>query len=94
MKEKEENMLTKGQKLYYARIIPTVNIYEVCDLSIRTIADTYFTGIDKHDKHVYLFSYKDIGQIVFKNRKEALDKVLAMEENKIAKPMEKYYEEY
>lgn len=89
-----ENKLSKGQKLYYARIIPSANIYDVCDLTIRTVTDSYFTGIDKRDKHVYLFSYKDINNIVFINRGEALNKVLLMEENKIIRPTERYYEEY
>lgn len=89
-----ENKITKGQKLYYARIIPSANIYDVCDLTVRTVEENYFTGIDKHDKHVYLFPYNHIDDIVFIERKDALDKVLAMEENKIIKTTEKYYEEY
>ena len=91
-----ENKITKGQKLYYARIIPSANIYDVCELVVRTVEEDYFAGIDKHDKHVYLFSYSHIDNIIFINRKEALDKVLAMEENKIINNVanETYYEKY
>ena len=37
--------------VYYARIIPTSSVYEVCELIIRTVEDTWFVGIDKRDKH-------------------------------------------
>ena len=93
-----ENMqLNKGMKIYYSKILPSANTYEVCDLSIRTVKDTYFVGTDKHDKHAYLFSYDDIEKTVFFNRQDALDKVLLAEENKPKKNQveEKYYyEEY
>lgn len=80
----ELHHLEKKQKLYYARIMPTIGIYEVCDLTAQVVKDTYFVGTDKHDKHAYLFSYKDIGVTVFFDRKEALDKVLFAERtNKI-----------
>ena len=79
----EENTnLTKGQKLYYSKIHPSANTFDVCDLTVRTVSRTYFTAVDKHDKHAYLFSYSDIGQTVFINRNEALEKTLLAEENK------------
>ena len=55
-------MLKKKDKLYYARIMPTVGVYDVCDLIVRTVEDTWFIGVDKHDKHAYLFSYSAIGE--------------------------------
>lgn len=82
--------------LYYARIIPTVGIFDVCQLTIRTVKqDDYFVGCDKSDKHAYLFNYSDLGEVVFHDRKQALGKVLAAETNnkkKISK--ETFYEEY
>lgn len=89
--------MTKPKKkdiLYYARIIPQTGIYEVCELSVRTIEDTYFVGTDKHDKHAYLFSYSAIGKTVFTNRKEALDLVKEAENNRVSIPQETDYEEY
>lgn len=80
--------------VYYARIIPTSSIYEVCELSIRTVEDTWFVGIDKRDKHAYMFNNTDINKSVFKNRKEALKKVLDAEANKKETSNETYYEEY
>ena len=46
--------------LYYARIIPTVGIVDVCQLTIRTVKEEYFVGCDKVDKHAYLFNYSDL----------------------------------
>lgn len=68
--------------LYYARIIPTVGIFDVYQLTIRTVKEDYFVGCDKVDEHAYLFSYSDLEEIVFHDRKQALDKVLVAENNK------------
>ena len=73
-----------GDIVYYARIMPTLGIYDVCELKIRTIADTYFVGTDKRDKRAYLFSYNAVGKCIFSNRKEAVDKAI-MEEEKAPK---------
>ena len=66
--------MKKQDILYYARIVPRTGIYEVCELLIRTVEESYFVGIDKRDKHAYLFLYSDINNTVFENRKEALKK--------------------
>ena len=86
--------LKRKDIIYYARIIPTSSIYEVCELIIRTVEDNWFAGIDKRDKRAYIFSDSDINKIVFKNRKEALKKVLDAESNKKDVNNETYYEEY
>ena len=85
--------MMKQDILYYARIVPKTGIYEVCELLIRTVEETYFVGIDKRDKHAYLFLYSDINKAVFENRKEALKKVKDAEKNKIKTNYEIYYEE-
>ena len=56
-------MLKKKDKLYYARILPNSFTFDVCELIIRTVTDEWFVGIDKHDKHAYLFSNNEIGEI-------------------------------
>ena len=43
-------VLNKGDILYFSRIIPKTGIYDVCELYIRTVEETYFVGIDKKDK--------------------------------------------
>ncbi len=65
--------LTKNQTLYFTRILPpSFNLYE---LKIRTVADTYFVGTDKRTKHAFLFSYSDLGKSVFIERSDALELV-------------------
>jgi len=80
-------------KLYYARIIPTVGIYEVCEIMLRTVRDDWFVGIEKRDKHAFLFSYNDINNVLFENRRDALEKVKEAEKNKKPINEETYYEE-
>ena len=86
--------LKRKDIVYYARIIPNTGIYEVCELFVRTVTDDYFVGIDKRDKHAYLFGYNAIGNTVFVNRKDALNKVKIAESNKKDISSETYYEEY
>lgn len=86
--------LNKNDKLFYSRIIPNTGIYEVCELTVRSITDSWFTGVDKRDKHVYLFDYSSLGETVFEDRKTALKLVQLAEKNKKDEPEETYYEEY
>lgn len=86
--------LKKKDRLYYARIIPRTRIYEVCEVIVRTVRDTWFVTVDKRDKRAYLFNNSDFDVIVFKDRDIALSKVLNAEKSA---PKEKYeidYEEY
>ena len=83
-----------GDIVYYARIMPTLGIYDVCELKIRTVADTYFVGTDKRDKRAYLFSYNAVGKCIFSNRKDAIEKVITAEESSPKVSKETYYEEY
>ena len=92
--ELEHPLITIGDTLYFARIIPTVGIYNVLDLKVRTVENDYFACIDKRDKNAFLFSYKDIDKTVFQYRKDALLKVKEAEENKPKLQSETYYEEY
>ena len=64
--------LHKGSVVYYARLIPKNHIYEVCELKIRTVEDTWFVGVDKRDKHAYLLNITDVNQTVFVKRQDAL----------------------
>ena len=83
-----------GDIVYYARIMTTLGIYDVCELKIRTVTDTYFVGTDKRDKRAYLFSYNAVGKCIFSNRKDAVEKVITAEENSPKVSKETYYEEY
>ena len=85
--------LSIGQIVYYARIMPTVGLYEVEELKIRTVTDEYFVGTEKNTKHAYLFGHSTIGKYVFKDRKLALNLVKESEKNKKEVSEETYYEE-
>ena len=50
--------LKKKDIVYYARIIPNVGIYDLCELTIRTVEEDYFVGVDKQDKHAYLLNHQ------------------------------------
>lgn len=86
--------MKKGNMIYFARILPRVGIYEVYDLKIRMVAETWFSATDKRTKQTFLFSNKDVGNKVFQNREEALEKVKIAEKNKKEIVEETYYEEF
>ena len=88
-------VLNKGDILYFSRIIHKTGIYDVCELYIRTVEETYFVGIDKKDKQAHIFGYDRINEDIFDNRKDALNKVQRAEKNKkYGEPQEVYYEQY
>lgn len=80
--------------VYYARILPSVDIYDVCELKVNTVKDTWFVGIDKHDKRSYLFNKSEINKSVFYDRDVCLRLVNQAEELKKKVSIETYYEEY
>ena len=92
--ESEQLTINIGDTLYYARIMPKLGIFDVYDLKVRTVEDTYFVAIDKRDKKSYLFNFTDINKTVFANREDALSKVKEAEKNKPKVSAEIFYEEY
>ena len=38
--------IRKNDIVYYARIMQKLDVYDVYELKVRTVEDTYFTGID------------------------------------------------
>ena len=89
------SQLTKGDIIYYSRIMPNLGIFDVYELKIRTVADTYFVGTDKRDKKAFLLPYSAIEKYVFIDRRDAVDKSMVAEENnKKVISTETYYEEY
>lgn len=87
-------VINKGDILYYSRINSKAGIYDLCELKIRTVTDTYFVGVDKRDKQAHIFGYNALNSIVFENRAEALNKVKQAQKNNKKAPQETYYEEY
>ena len=90
----EPNPSNKNDIVYYARIMTSIGIFDVYDLKVRTVADTYFVGMEKRDKKTYLLPYSAIGEYVFIERKDAVDKAIVAEENAPRISKETYYEEY
>lgn len=72
--------LVKGQKVYYARIFESVGMFEVIDLKIRAVEDTWFTGTEQRTKQAFLFGMNAIGKTVFLDRQQALDLVIDAQE--------------
>lgn len=62
-----------GTKVYWTRIQSIINTYDLYDLTVRTLYDTYFVAVDKRSKQSFIFSYSAIGKTVFENRGDALD---------------------
>ena len=88
--------IKKNDVLYYARISHNLGMYELCELKVRTVKNTYFVGLENRTKVAFLFGYSLIGETIFFHRKEALSKVKEAEKNKpnINISTETYYEEY
>lgn len=86
--------IKKGTVVYFARILPRVGIYDLCELKIRTVENTYFCGSDKHDKHAYLFGYNSLNNTIFADRKECLETIRTAEEKTPKISSETEYEEY
>lgn len=72
-------MITKDEIVYWCRVIPSHNVFDLQELKIRTVGDTWFCGYDKKEQQAYLFSVKDIGHIIFKDRAEALEYIITVE---------------
>lgn len=77
--------LKRGDNIYFARILESIGVYDLCELKIRMVCDNWFSGFDKRDKRVYLFNENDINQKVFKNRNQALNKIREMEKRRTKK---------
>ena len=74
--------LTRGMIMYYARILPRTDTYEVCEIRLRTIEETWFTGCDTRSQTTYIFNRDQLDQTVFLNRRDALSVVNTAENNK------------
>ena len=75
-------VLTKGDTVYYARIIPSTDIYDLCELKIRTIYPDSFVGVDKHTKQALVCDLADCDEKIFERREDALRVVKEAEKNK------------
>lgn len=86
--------IKKGTVMYYARISHNLGMYELCELKVRSVYDTYFVALENRTKIAFLFGFSLVGKTVFFSRKEALEKVREAEKDKREISTERYYEEY
>jgi hypothetical protein len=63
--------LKLGMEVYHARIIPQTGVCYVQTLTVRTIYNDSFIGLDIISKYAQLVSNKNIGLTCFTNRTDA-----------------------
>lgn len=61
----EHENIKPGQIMYWARILPKIQTYDLYELKVRTLYDTYFVAVDKRSKQSYIFPYKGINKTIF-----------------------------
>lgn len=86
MTNAEYKTLQRGDNVYFVRVIPKLDIYELLDLHIVSIYDEYCTGADSKTKQTFLFSKNDYEQVLFLDRKMALE-VLEKLQRKVMEEM-------
>lgn len=65
--------IKKKDKIFYLRKISKCDINEVLKLTVRTVTEDYFVGIEEKEQHAFLFHFCDIGKTVFTSYGEALE---------------------
>lgn len=79
--------------LYFARIHPTLAMFEVEEIKVRAITPEWFSAYNK--KQAFLFNNSSINTKVFTDRKKAVEVVKEAEKTqKIPVSEETDYEEY
>ena len=77
----EERTIKKGDVVFYAQCLESCGVFEVLELTLRTVKDNWFTGVETKEKQVHLFYLKDIDKCIFFNRHDALMTVKEAESN-------------
>ena len=77
----EERIIKKGDVVYYAQCLEQVGVFEILELTVRTVEDNWYVGIEKKEKQAHLFFAKDIDKCIFFDRKDALMTVKEAESN-------------
>ena len=73
-------MLKKDSKVYMCIVVPNCNIYDVLELTLRTVEDSWAVGVDEHTRQAQIFSYNMLGKYVFENHRDALQAILGFRE--------------
>ena len=82
-----------GDKVYYVR--RRFSKYDVLDLRLRTVEENYFVGSEKDSKQAFLFRNRDIDDVVFLHRADAIKEAKEREKTMVKREYtETEYEEY
>ena len=82
-----------GDMIYYVR--RRFSKYDVLDLRLRTVEENYFVGSEKDSKQAFLFRNRDINDVVFLHRKDAVKEAKEREKTMVKRVYtETEYEEY
>lgn len=79
--EENDKRLDVGTLVYYARVLPKTQVFDVHNLKIRTVSDKYFVGCDTKDHNAFLFPWSDLEEIIFTDRKKAVNMVKEAKKN-------------
>ena len=73
-----------GDYVYFARIIPSCDVYELKNLKLRTVDHDagWFVGLDAKTKGAYLFQAADVGKSVFLSESTAKDVIKEAKKNR------------
>lgn len=65
-------MIEVGNTVFYARVVPQCDIYEVLKLTVRTVSEsTWCIGVDAETRQAFPFNKDDESTLIFFNEKEA-----------------------
>ena len=65
--------MEKGDQVCFCSVVPSCGIYEILDLTIRTVSDDYYVGTDEKTKQAHLFKEDMIDKYVFRHRSDAVE---------------------
>ena len=68
----EERVIKKGDVVYYSQCLESCGVFEVLELTLRTVEDTWMVGVETKEKHAHLLYKNDIDKCIFFNRHDAL----------------------
>ena len=77
--------MKKGDTIYFTRMLSGSDGCDVYDCRVRTVAESWFTIIDKRSKQVFLLDMSDIGKRALSNRNEAVSRAQELEEKILRK---------
>ncbi len=75
------NELHKHDVLYYASVFKNFDIYDVVELSVCEVKNTWIVGVEKRTEDVYILDKNLIGRYIFFDRADALTVVKEAEKN-------------